>query len=251
MYYIIYKTINLINNKFYIGKHQCTDLNDGYLGSGIALRKAIAKYGKKNFKREILFIFDSEIDINNKEKEIVTIDLVNDPNCYNLTIGGEGGLINPGYHHSTEVRLRLSEIAKKRKPHKRTEAQQIKQRESRYAKNNGKWFSDSTIEKIRQRKVEYYKNKTKKSAKEILPKKSREEINKQVSDKLKGHTVSEATRKKISDNRKGKKPSNKGKIQINDGYKNRYILPEELSQYLAEGWSRGKYQRNKNDTDSN
>lgn len=251
MYYIIYKTINLINNKFYIGKHQCTDLNDGYLGSGIALRKAIAKYGKENFKREILFIFDSEIDMNNKEKEIVTIDLVNDPNCYNLAIGGEGGLINPGYHHSAEVRLRLSEMAKKRKPHKRTEAQQIKQRESRYAKNNGKWFSDSTIEKLRQRKIEYYKNKTKKSAKEILPKKSREEINKQVSDKLKGHMVSEATRKKISENRKGKEPSNKGKIQINDGYKNRYILPEELSQYLAEGWSRGKYQRNKNDTDSN
>ena len=91
MLYIIYKTTNLLNNKFYIGKHQCLTLEDGYLGSGRALKDAIAKYGKENFKREILFIFDTEADMNLKEKELVTLDLVNDPNCYNMMIGGEGG----------------------------------------------------------------------------------------------------------------------------------------------------------------
>jgi len=37
MFYIVYKTINLVNNKFYIGKHrQAIDPHqfDGYYGSG-------------------------------------------------------------------------------------------------------------------------------------------------------------------------------------------------------------------------
>ncbi len=42
MYYVIYKTTNLVNGKFYIGKHQTNDLNDGYIGSGKILRLAIA-----------------------------------------------------------------------------------------------------------------------------------------------------------------------------------------------------------------
>jgi len=49
----IYKTTNLINNKIYVGKHK-TSANDGYLGSGLILGYAVDKYGKENFKREIL-----------------------------------------------------------------------------------------------------------------------------------------------------------------------------------------------------
>lgn len=58
MKYTIYKITNLINQKIYIGKHQTKNLNDGYFGSGIFLRKAISKYGKENFVKEIMFIFD-------------------------------------------------------------------------------------------------------------------------------------------------------------------------------------------------
>ncbi len=52
MYFIIYKTINLINQKFYIGKHaqSCDPYQfDGYLGSGKRLNLAIRKYGRANF----------------------------------------------------------------------------------------------------------------------------------------------------------------------------------------------------------
>ena len=60
MYYLIYKTTNLINNKFYIGMHGTNNLEDGYLGSGKIILSAIRLYGKENFIREILYYCESE-----------------------------------------------------------------------------------------------------------------------------------------------------------------------------------------------
>jgi len=68
MFYIIYKTTNQINGKFYIGKHQTNDLNDGYLGSGTLLKRAIQKHGRQNFKKEILHVFDNEEEIRKVKK---------------------------------------------------------------------------------------------------------------------------------------------------------------------------------------
>lgn len=74
MLYTIYKTINLLNGKHYIGKHQTKDLNDGYLGSGKILKYAISKYGIENFHKEILFICESEKQMNILEKILVVPD---------------------------------------------------------------------------------------------------------------------------------------------------------------------------------
>ena len=63
----IYQTTNLINGKKYIGKH-IGYINDDYLGSGIILNKAISKYGKENFKKEILEIVNNNIELNEREK---------------------------------------------------------------------------------------------------------------------------------------------------------------------------------------
>jgi molecular chaperone GrpE (heat shock protein) len=54
-----YKTTNIINEKFYYGVHSSDKDNDNYLGSGKLLLKAIKKYGRENFKREIIQFFDS------------------------------------------------------------------------------------------------------------------------------------------------------------------------------------------------
>ena len=71
MFYYLYKITNLINSKIYIGVHQTSNLDDGYLGSGININRAIKKYGKENFNKEILEFFNTEEDMYIKEKEIV------------------------------------------------------------------------------------------------------------------------------------------------------------------------------------
>lgn len=86
---IIYKTTNLINSKIYVGKTLTDD--PGYYGSGIKITKAIKKYGKENFVREILEeCTDNKLD----EREIYWIDKLqacNDDIGYNISSGGTGG----------------------------------------------------------------------------------------------------------------------------------------------------------------
>lgn len=90
-YHFVYKTINLINGKWYIGKHSTYNLDDGYLGSSQHLKSAIKKYGRENFIREILAFCDSEQEAYEKEAELVTIEVVHNPMTYNKMPGGKGG----------------------------------------------------------------------------------------------------------------------------------------------------------------
>jgi len=90
-----YKITNLINNKYYYGirrTYKDTDVfGDKYFGSGKILKTAIDKYGLENFTKEIVYVFGDRKEAYDWERETVTIDLVNDPMCYNIKLGGEGG----------------------------------------------------------------------------------------------------------------------------------------------------------------
>jgi hypothetical protein len=90
MLYTVYRTTNLVNGRFYIGVHKTEDPNDDYKGSGKLLWRAIEKYGWANFKKEVLFIFDTLEKAFAKEEELVE-EAKKDVKCYNLNKGGRGG----------------------------------------------------------------------------------------------------------------------------------------------------------------
>ncbi len=92
MYYLIYKITNLINGKIYIGKHQTTNINDDYMGSGILLKRAQNLYGKNNFVKEVLYECSSQKELNEKEIEYIKKYKATNRNIgYNISKGGDGG----------------------------------------------------------------------------------------------------------------------------------------------------------------
>lgn len=95
---IVYKITNIRNGMTYIGKHETDDLDDGYMGSGTYLKAVIKKEGLSNFKREILFDFQTREEMLVKEKELVNIEFVLDPMTYNLAEGGYGTTLVHDHH---------------------------------------------------------------------------------------------------------------------------------------------------------
>lgn len=86
--YTVYKTTNLLNGYIYIGVHKTDRPNDKYLGSGKYFKLAVKKYGRENFKKEVLFIYDTLEEAYEKEKELVDKSFYLREDTYNLTGGG-------------------------------------------------------------------------------------------------------------------------------------------------------------------
>lgn len=110
IFYTVYRTTNLINNKAYIGIHITENPYDDYLGSGKLLHKAIKKYGKVNFKKEILFMFDNIEDMRLCEKSLVNVDYILRNDTYNIGIGGNYGPF--GKTPSEDTKLKISKAKK-------------------------------------------------------------------------------------------------------------------------------------------
>jgi group I intron endonuclease len=80
---IIYQVTNLVNGKKYIGKDK--NNNPTYLGSGKLITKAIEKYGKNNFQKEILEYCSTYDEL--RDREVFWIKKFNaalDPDFYNI-----------------------------------------------------------------------------------------------------------------------------------------------------------------------
>lgn len=105
----VYKTTNLVNGKIYIGKHEVSEYDPKYLGSGKILQLAIQKYGKENFKNEVIFEADSIEDLNMNEKLIISQYFYTDGknNMYNIALGGDGG--NVLYNYTPEEKAAFVE----------------------------------------------------------------------------------------------------------------------------------------------
>lgn len=90
-FHYIYRTTCSISGKFYIGMHSTDDIDDGYVGSGKVLWYSIKKHGKENHKTEILEFLPTRDQLKTREHQIINEDLLDDPLCMNLVLGGEGG----------------------------------------------------------------------------------------------------------------------------------------------------------------
>lgn len=105
----VYITTNLINGKQYVGDHSTNNLNDNYLGSGLGIKNAIIKYGKENFKKEILEQFETKQEaFNAQEKYIIEYNTLC-PYGYNNNKRGGCGITGLS---SEEKSLKLSNIHK-------------------------------------------------------------------------------------------------------------------------------------------
>jgi len=103
---IIYKTINLINGKIYIG--QDSKNNPNYLGSGKKLKYAFKKYGIENFKKMIIEECTSIKELNEREKYwIKKLNTTNHNIGYNVSFGGQSGWMI-GLKHSEETKRGFS-----------------------------------------------------------------------------------------------------------------------------------------------
>ena len=214
-YHIVYKTTCIQNNKIYVGVHSTNNLNDEYIGSGTALLAAIKKYGKNNFKREILNIFESRDEAFKLEECIVTQEFVVNENTYNTRVGGPSSVEN--HKISTKEIWKIQRTGRKPSP----ETIQ-KRRESR----KGYKHSIETIEKI----------KTSNTGRVVSDETKQKISNAQKHNENKGrfkpgHSISDETRQKMKESAKARK----GKYKHSD----------ETKQRIKESVKRTK-QQNKN-----
>ena len=203
-YHFIYKTTNLINDKYYIGTHSTENLDDGYMGYGRRLKYSLKKYGKENHKTEILEFLESRKKLKIREEEIVNLNEIAKNECMNLQIGGGGGFINED--HIEKCRKGASKWMKK----------QWENEEFRNKINS--LSSDRMKQNHKNGKIKY--------------------------DTFTGKTHSKKTKNKMSKSKKGrstgKENSQYGTCWITKDNINKKIKKEELNKFINLGWEKGR-----------
>lgn len=201
----VYETTNLINGKKYIGKRSCdcSIEEDKYIGSGKYIKNSIKKYGKENFKKEILQICESEEMAYEWEKVYIEqVKAYDNHNYYNIARGGDGlGSLQmkelweneefrnkavkgmKGKKHSEETKKKMSEAHKGK-----SISEETKNKMSQAQK--GKELSEETKIKIRTSKIGH---------------KHSESTKLKLRNAQTGKKHSQETKNKMSESRKGEK----------------------------------------------
>ena len=245
----IYRIINILNNKSYIGS--AVDIKKRFYGHENALGRNIHKnshlqnawniYGKNAFKFEVLLFCDKKNLLFYEQKAIDVNQVTDRTNGYNVcSIAGN----HLGVKRSKETKARLSAA-------KRNMSDETKRRIS--VAMTGKHPSEETRRKLSEAKKgntntkgHVHSKKTKKKMSETHKRKylSDETLRKmsesskgkfhsdgskeKMSEAKKGHIVSKKTRKKLSDANKGKKLSEETKRKISETLRgNSYEEQEE------------------------
>lgn len=245
---IIYKTTCLITGKIYIGQHKIFSektLDPWYLGSGPTLLREIEKYGKENFKREILKDYIPSRKLLNVWEYIFTKKYKStDPKIgYNIVCGSTSGMNCDTYFTSLpEVRekIRQSKIGNKNPRYgvKEGEETRKKKSSSMLGKNKGKLSDEHkkklSIAKKGKKLSEIHKQHIREAMLETKREYSEEGL-KKISETHKGKKVSNVTKDKL-------RKSNSGNRFINNGVITRVIRQNEM---LPKGWNYGRCKKEK------
>ena len=139
----------MVNGKKYIGQ-KCFDTNSmwkSYLGSGTAFKKALKKYGRENFSREIIAIVYSKMGLDLLEIEFIkSHNAVENREYYNVSYGGSTPQMSIA--RSRDVRLRIGKSAKG--PSKETQAKINEWRKCHLNPMFNRHHTKEAIELIRQ-----------------------------------------------------------------------------------------------------
>lgn len=100
----------------YVGIHQTDRLGDGYMGSGVLIKRAQEKYGIEHFKKEYIKICESRDEMLEMEADIVNQEFITSKRTYNVNLGGAGNPKDPkktDYYKSGEHRKNATRAQKK------------------------------------------------------------------------------------------------------------------------------------------
>jgi hypothetical protein len=201
----------MITNKFYIGMHSTSNLEDSYLGSGKILKRSINKHGKENHMCEILEFLESRELLKERERIIVNEELINEKLCMNLMIGGHGGW----NQFNEDLNLQKSRNIKSQ-----LKIQNLKKNDVEWKSNYLKKVSEGQLLAYKEGRKEYgifYNWTSKKHKPETI-------------EKMKGHT-----------RQSGSNNSQYGTCWIYNTIlkENKKIKKEDIQSYLDNGWIKG------------
>ena len=110
----IYKITNTVNGKIYVGKDEAS--RPYYMGSGLLLRRALKKYGKENFIKEILEECSDRKTLSDREQWWINHLQCQNPTIgYNISKGGDGGDTLSSHPDLDIIKDKISHKMKSRK----------------------------------------------------------------------------------------------------------------------------------------
>lgn len=234
-----YRVDNLVNGKYYIGKRSCfgNPEDDPYLGSGKNIRRAIKRYGPENFKKTILAEFDTEEDAYLCEAELVTKDVLLDPMCYNICLGGIGGQRGTVYlNRNGEMTRVMPELVDKYL----ADGWQLGWSDSMREAHMHRVVSEETRKKISELHKRMHEFRTGFTSGKV--KVSNENLNQSlyVDPKYLSEYLSQGWKTGHLNRTNEKKAVIRGKeVTITDGVVEKHVKFEDLDLYLKQGWKRG------------
>lgn len=216
----IYRSYNTITDMYYVGCKISDEFVPDYYGSGTYLREALKMYGKDSFTVELLEWvnnFDDKKQLYKREKYWVEYyDAARSNNYYNISATGNSGNTILGLNEEDLIRYKNKQriISKNRM-------------------TTGKGMFGRGVSLAGKNNPMYGKKHTEHS----------KELNR---FKHLGKKASEETRTKMraSHSPDNTPPSHKGRKSVNNGVVVRRIYPNEISEYLEDGWKLGGLKRN-------